>query len=172
MLGCRVRIQLSYISIISDSAAGFIWIKLHANQGNTAAETKYYSKAVLESRAFRWSCMSCFYWKMLEHVLMGGFLRCCQGQTIWMSSFHMCLHYSSLSPCSWWAGVLCWMLQYPDQVLYSIIVNPRSIHACGSCISRGVVAPGVLEVVCRVLVAPAAAMSSASVRHLWGGNWR
>ena len=113
-----------------------------------------------------------FLWKMLEHVLMGGFSRCCQGQTIWMSSFHMCLHYSSLSPCSWWAGVLCWMLQYPDQVLYSIIVNPRSIHACGSCISRGVVAPGVLEVVCRVLVAPAAAMSSASVRHLWGGNWR
>ena len=56
------------------------------------------------------------------------------------------------------------------QVLYSIIVNPRSIHACGSCISLGVVAPGVLEVVCRVLVAPAAAMSSASVRHLWGGN--
>ena len=29
----------------------------------------------------------------------------------------MCLHYSSLSPCSWWAGVLCWMLQCPDQLL-------------------------------------------------------
>ena len=123
------RAKLCWSHVLSDDPAWvvFFW--------------RWLEHVLMESRAFRWSCMSCFF------VEDAG--TCSHG---WLFTLLPRTDYFEWAPsiCAFttlpYPLVLgeqeCFAECYsnPNQVLYSIIVNPRSIHACGSCISLGVVA--------------------------------